>query len=109
MSAPELIRESAAYHSHILSAIAELDYIPSAVSQQVSYVKDLEAQLQQSVKKLEKLKAVTEREKKEHEDIRDSTMRRLGHKLIGKKEAFKEKELKEERFVSYLIAESSLG
>ena len=98
-STPEVILQNASYHSHILSAIAELDYIPSAVSQQVAYVKDLEAQLQRSAEKLKKLAAATKKEREEHIHIRDSSVLRLAHTLVGKKAKYEEKASKEERFV----------
>jgi len=101
-STPGVILENASYHSHILSAIAELDYIPSAVSQQVAYVKDVEAQLQRSATKLEKLAAATKKERDEHIHIRDSTVLRLAHKIVGRKAKYEEKASKEERCVFIL-------
>ena len=98
----EVILQNASYHSHILSAIAELDYIPSAVPQQVAYVKDLEAQLQRRAKRLKKLAAATKKEQEEYIYIRDSTVLRLAHHLIGRKAKYKEKVSKEERFVFIL-------
>ena len=108
-STPEVILQNASYHSHILSAIAELDHIPSAVLQQVAYVKDLEAQLQRSAEKLEKLAAATKKEREEHVHIRDSTVLRLAHKLVGRKAKYEEKASKEERFVFILNLCSHLG
>ncbi|KAF9458705.1 hypothetical protein BDZ94DRAFT_1313034 [Collybia nuda] len=97
MSTPRVILENATYHSRILNSIAELDYAPSALAQQTTYLKDIELRYQQSEQKLEKLSETTKKERKEHQNLRDSTARRLAHKLTGRKEKFKEKENKEER------------
>lgn len=82
-----------------MAAIAELDYIPSAVSQQTAYLKDLEVQLRRSEEKLKKLAETTKKERKEHEALRDSTARRLAHKLTGRREKFEARASKEERYV----------
>ncbi|KAF5375425.1 hypothetical protein D9615_007935 [Tricholomella constricta] len=96
-STPQIIRDNAHYHSQIIATIAELDYIPSALSNQASYVKDLEVQLQKSEAQLKKLSETTMKERKEHAALRDSTARRLAHKLTGRREKFEAKESKEER------------
>lgn len=99
LTTSQLVQSNAPYHSRILSALAALDYVPSAVAHQASYVKDLIAQLKHSEKRLEGLKQVTMRERKEHEALRDSTARRLAHKLTGRREKFARKASKEERYV----------
>jgi hypothetical protein len=93
----QVILENATYHSRLLSSIAEFDYVPSALAQQTNYLKEIEAQHNRSEAKLKKLSETTKKERKEHEDLRDSTARRLAHKLTGRKEKFKERENKEER------------
>lgn len=97
LSTPQIIRDSAHHHSQILAHIAELDYVPSALSHQTSYVKGLEARVHQTETRLKKLSQVTAKERKEHESLRDSIARRLAHKLTGRKETFEAKESKEER------------
>lgn len=106
MTAP-LIRENASYHTQIMNAISELDYIPSAVSNQAAYLKDLEVQLQRSDAKLKKLAQTTKKERKEHESLRDSTARRLAHKLTGRREKFEARESKEERYVQKSLTSRS--
>jgi len=96
-STPQIIRDNAPYHSQILAHISELDYVPSTLSHQISYVQDLEARVQQSETRLKKLSQLTAKERKEHESLRDSIARRLAHKLTGRKEKFEAKESKEER------------
>lgn len=100
MSTPQVILENASYHSQILNSIAELDYVPSALAQQTNYLNEIELQHKQSEIKLKKLSETTKKERKEHEDLRDSTARRLAHKLTGRKEKFHERENKEERYAS---------
>ncbi|KAF8064293.1 hypothetical protein FPV67DRAFT_1504321 [Lyophyllum atratum] len=96
-STPQTIRDNAPYRSRLMASISELDYIPSALSHQASYVKDLETQLRQSENRLKKLSETTAKERKEHIALRDSTARRLAHKLTGRREKFEAKESKEER------------
>ncbi|RDB17640.1 hypothetical protein Hypma_001089 [Hypsizygus marmoreus] len=97
MTTPAIIRDNAPYHAELMSAIAELDYTPAAKAQQDSYVKDLETQLQRSEEKVKKLAETTQKERKEHASLRDSTARRLAHKLTGRREKFEAMESKEER------------
>ncbi|KAG5653550.1 hypothetical protein H0H81_012359 [Sphagnurus paluster] len=97
LSTPQVIRENAPYHAQIIGSITELDYVPSALSHQTSYLKDLQEQLAQSETRLKELSAMTMRERKEHEALRDSTARRLAHKLTGRKEKFQAKASREER------------
>ncbi|KAG5633829.1 hypothetical protein DXG03_006618, partial [Asterophora parasitica] len=94
-----IIRDNCAYHSRIMGGIAELDYVPSALSHQNTYVKDLENQLKQSEATLKNLSEKTTKERREHASLRDSTARRLAHKLTGRREKFEAKESKEERYV----------
>ncbi|GLB44533.1 hypothetical protein LshimejAT787_1701600 [Lyophyllum shimeji] len=97
MGTPQIIRDNVPYHSQLLTRIAELDYVPSTLSHQISYVKDLVARVQQSETQLKKLSHITAKERKEHESLRDSVARRLAHKLTGRKEKFEAKASKEER------------
>lgn len=96
--AQEAIVANADYHTGLLSTIAELDYVPAAKEHQIKYIEDLETQLATSKSQVEQLSQKTKKERKEHEALRDSTTRRLAHKLLGKKEQFEAKESKEERF-----------
>ncbi|KAF8999853.1 hypothetical protein BDQ17DRAFT_1410589 [Cyathus striatus] len=100
------VAANAAYHTELLTNIAELDYVSAALSNQTSYVNDLEKQFAQSRKKLNELQQKTKKERKEHEALKDSTARRLAHKLTGRKEKFEAMESKEEReFVEALERE----
>ncbi|KAJ7767400.1 hypothetical protein DFH07DRAFT_880916 [Mycena maculata] len=91
------VLQNASYHMQLLDVIAELDYVPSALTQQNSYIASLEAEREQTVAKIAVLEKKTTKERKEHEALRDSTARRLAHKLTGRKEKFEAKASKEER------------
>ncbi|TRM63249.1 hypothetical protein BD626DRAFT_402883 [Schizophyllum amplum] len=97
MSIANTVRANAQYHSHLLSQLGELDYVPSALENQRPYIGELEAQYKTLKAKLDKSVQKTQKERKEHEAMRDSTTRRLAHKLTGKKEKFEKKASKEER------------
>ncbi|KAG2005670.1 hypothetical protein CC2G_002057 [Coprinopsis cinerea AmutBmut pab1-1] len=93
----EAIVANADYHNHLLSTLSQLDYAEPALTQHRSYIADLEAQIARSDKKIEELAVKTKKERKEHEQLRDSTARRLAARLTGKKEKFEAREEKEER------------
>ncbi|KAG5340050.1 hypothetical protein C0989_002986 [Termitomyces sp. Mn162] len=93
----QALRDNAAYHSRLISTISELDYVPSALKLQTSYVDDLQTRLEESQALLKKLSEATKKERKEHESLRDSTTRRLAHKLTGRKDQFQAMATKEER------------
>ncbi|KAJ7452068.1 hypothetical protein B0H11DRAFT_299908 [Mycena galericulata] len=65
--------------------------------QQESYVAGLRAERAEAAARVRVLERHAKRERKEHEALRDSTARRLAHKLTGRKEKFEAKTSKEER------------
>lgn len=93
----EDIVQNADYHSRLLRTLSDLDYTPTALRQHAEYIKDLEAQLAASDKKVAELAKVTKKERKEHERLRDSATRRLAAKLSGKKEKYEAEQEKEEK------------
>ncbi|KAF7307876.1 hypothetical protein MKEN_01148100 [Mycena kentingensis (nom. inval.)] len=97
MSTDDTIRQNAAYHATLLSSIAALDYVPSALQHQCRLVGNLQQQLRDTDAAIKSLEKKTKKERKEHESIRDSTARRLAAKLTGRKEKFEKKQEKEER------------
>ncbi|KIM41869.1 hypothetical protein M413DRAFT_27430 [Hebeloma cylindrosporum] len=97
MEAPEAIIANSHHHTQLLNLIADLEYVPQARKQQASYIKDLESQVLALKENIALLAEKTKKERKEHETLRDSTSRRLAHKLIGKKQEYLAKESKEER------------
>ena len=94
----EAILANAAYHSRLLTTIADLEYVPSAKKHQISYIEDLEGQSATLQKEVAQLAEKTKKERKEHETLRDSTGRRFAHKLLGKAEKYEAKANKEERY-----------
>lgn len=97
MSLAQSVHYSASRHAQLLRDITELDYVPSALSQQSTYLKDLREQVRAADASLKALHAATKKEWKEHVELKDSSVRKFGHKLIGKGDKFKEKVSKEER------------
>ncbi|KAJ7270658.1 hypothetical protein B0H12DRAFT_1200332 [Mycena haematopus] len=97
MNATDSILQNAEYHARLLAQIAELDYAPSALKQQDSYIDGLEKDSAALVRKIAVLVQQTKKERKEHESIRDSTARRFTAKITGRKEKFEAKASKEER------------
>ncbi|KAJ6463531.1 hypothetical protein C8R45DRAFT_522431 [Mycena sanguinolenta] len=97
MNTTDVVLENTAYHFQLLAQISELDYVPPALKQQNSYITSIEmdsVKLRCRIKELEKM---TKKERKEHESIRDSTVRRFAAKITGRKEKFEAKASKEER------------
>ena len=96
----EAIIANAAYHTRLLNTIDQLQYIPSAKKHQINYIEDLEGQLATIQKEVAQFTEKTKKERKEHESLRDSTGRRLAHKLLGKREKYEAMASKEERSIS---------
>ncbi|KAJ3850444.1 hypothetical protein EV368DRAFT_45257, partial [Lentinula lateritia] len=98
------IRSSASYHLSLLQTLESLQYAPSALNQQSKYLRDLQAELASVKKEVKQLGEKTKKERKEHEELRDSTTRRLAARLKGKSglEKFEAKKEKEER--EYVVA-----
>ncbi|KAJ3836375.1 hypothetical protein EV361DRAFT_918184 [Lentinula raphanica] len=93
------ILSSASYHTSLLQTIESLQYAPSALKQQSKYLSDLEVELVKVKQEVKQLGAKTKKERKEHEELRDSTTRRLTARLKGKAgiEKYEAKKEKEER------------
>ncbi|KAK6439741.1 hypothetical protein LTR95_004043 [Oleoguttula sp. CCFEE 5521] len=93
------LQSAAARNKELLSIIAQTDHAPSALSQNTVYIIDLDAQLNKTDVELKKLHAITEDERKDHVEYRDSTFKRYAHKMGGRKgqEKFTSKQEKEER------------
>ena len=102
----ERILNAASRHRELLQTLTDLDYAPSALQQSKSHLKKINRQLRSLDAEVENLTDKTRKEKKEHEDLRDSMARRIAYKLTGKKEKFQSKAEKEEReYVQALEAE----
>ncbi|KAK7045416.1 hypothetical protein VNI00_007669 [Paramarasmius palmivorus] len=96
-STSQSIRDNAQYHAELIKSLDEMQYAPSALTQQTTYLEDLEKQLKSAKERVEKLSHVTKKERKDHEKMRDSTARKLAARISGKKEKFEAKKEKEER------------
>lgn len=101
MSTVQAILDNAAYHKRLLTSIAEFDYVSSALTQQKRYLADLVDQLDETNNKLEALTVHTQNQRKEHETLRDSTARKIAHRLTGKKDKFEAMASKEEQCVKH--------
>ncbi|ESK93279.1 hypothetical protein Moror_14542 [Moniliophthora roreri MCA 2997] len=97
ISTSQSIRDNAQYHAELIKSLEELQYAPSALTQQTSYLTDLEKQLRTTKENVERLSQATKKERKDHEKMRDSTARKLAARISGKKEKFEAKKEKEER------------
>ncbi|KAK4889289.1 hypothetical protein LTR27_011895 [Elasticomyces elasticus] len=93
------LAEAATKNGELLSTLAQTDHAPPALKQNQAYISDLQTQLGALDRELKKLHAITEDERKDHLKYHDSTVKRLAHKLGGKKgtEKFVSKQEKEER------------
>lgn len=58
------LREAADQNSRLLTELAHTDYAPTSLQQNVAYIKDLESQIAQTDKELERLHKITEDERK---------------------------------------------
>jgi len=85
MATSEAIHSNAQYHADLLQTLSSIEYAPSALTEQTRYLQDLRAQLAQVKGKVDKLAEKTKKERKEHEDIRDSMVRRVASKVVGRK------------------------
>lgn len=84
-------------NAELLDILAKTDYAPAALKQQVAFMNDVQATLKQTNVRISELEQSVQKELKDHEKYRDSTMRRFAYKVGGKKERFEEKASKEER------------
>lgn len=97
VSTNERILAASDQNTAILQTLAETEYASSALAQATSYHKDLLEELKVRESALRKLKSSLAKEQREHEEYRDSTMKRLAYRMSGKKEKFNSKAEKEER------------
>ena len=97
-SASQSIISNAQYHAGLLKSLDELAYAPSALTQQSSYIKDLQQRVKNHKENIDKLARVTKKERKEHESFRDSKARKLAAKVTGKKDKFAARQEKEEKY-----------
>ena len=95
----EKLSQAAGRNRELLTTLSQTDYAPPALEQNLTYISDLQTQIYKTDREITNSHVVTERERKEHTNIRDSVARKYLHKLGGNKgeEKFKSKQEKEER------------
>ncbi|KAK6361301.1 hypothetical protein TWF730_005036 [Orbilia blumenaviensis] len=91
------ILEAADAHISLISQLSDLEHAPFTLEQQSTYLNDLKKTLSDLKTELEKLRKITSKERKDHQDLRDSFARRYAHKLTGRSEKFISKIEHEER------------
>lgn len=96
-SVTERIQDAAPRNRELLAILSETDHASPALEQQNAYISDLNKSLGDIKKKISVLDAKRLKELKEHEQYRDSVMKRFAYKVSRKTEKFDEKAKKEER------------
>lgn len=97
VSVEDKILSAATENKALLSTLQETDYAPAAIAQTHQYISTLQRQIKEKEAAVRRLDAARSKEQREHEKMRDSTMKRLAYRLGGKKEEFEQKAAKEER------------
>jgi chromosome segregation ATPase len=91
------IKDAAARNRELLNVLAQTDHASAALEQQKRYVADLQNELAAIEKRLKELNWKRVKELREHEEYRDSIMKRFAFKVSGKREKFEQRAAKEER------------
>src|SRR5436305_12230271 len=86
MNIHDRITAAAANERQLYASLAEIDYAPSALQQQMEYIADLQTKLEEAEARIEMLTAKTSKERHEYEKLRDGMARRLAYKLTGQKQ-----------------------
>ncbi|CAD6448884.1 89ec1803-e9fc-4d97-9585-d35e23370b19 [Sclerotinia trifoliorum] len=95
--ATQHIIASAAQNTHLLSILSQTDHAPSDYAQITQYQLSVERIVLEQEKRVKTLVAASAKEHQDHEEYKDSTVKRLAYKLSGRKQKFIEKEEKEHR------------
>lgn len=91
------ITQASAKNAELLRGLSEVDGTPVSLAQQISYIADLNKQVEKTKMDIKHARYKTSDELKDHEKYRDSHVRRFMHKASGQKEKFAEKAETEER------------
>lgn len=84
----EAILANVADHTRLLTEIGKLEYIPLAIKHETSHIEDLKGQLAAIEKEIPQLLEQTGKKRKEHESLRDSTVRKFACKCLGTTEKY---------------------
>ncbi|GAB1309873.1 hypothetical protein MFIFM68171_00083 [Madurella fahalii] len=90
------IQQASAKNAELLRILAETDHAIPALGQQQRLIRDLEAEVVASDKRLANADRKRKKELREHEQYRDSVLRRFAYKATGQREKFESKAQKEE-------------
>ncbi|UKZ82876.1 hypothetical protein TrVFT333_010676 [Trichoderma virens FT-333] len=96
-SIEDKIRSAATRNHELLGVLSMTDYAIPGFENQKMYIADLENQAKKNAAKLASLKSKHLVELREHEQYRDSIVRRFMYKIGGKKDKFEARAAKEER------------
>ncbi|KAF7855963.1 hypothetical protein EAF04_009919 [Stromatinia cepivora] len=91
------ILTSATQNTHLLSILSQTDHAPSEYAQIIQYQLSIERIISEQEQRVKTLVAASAKEHQDHEEYKDSTVKRLAYKLSGRKQKFIEKEEKEHR------------
>ncbi|KAH8600626.1 hypothetical protein B0O99DRAFT_609071 [Bisporella sp. PMI_857] len=91
------IQEAAPRNRELLAILSETDHAVPALEQQNRYIADLTQELNAARTKIAELDRRRLKEQKQHEQYRDSVMRRFAFKVSRKTEVFKERAKQEEK------------
>ncbi|KAF2013991.1 hypothetical protein BU24DRAFT_250544 [Aaosphaeria arxii CBS 175.79] len=91
------IQAASERNSQLLSGLAENDFAPQKLYQQINYIADLDTQIVKSEKEVHVLKMRTSADLEQHKKYSESTFRRFAHIASGRKGRFEEKAAKEEK------------
>ncbi|THV03543.1 hypothetical protein K435DRAFT_747815 [Dendrothele bispora CBS 962.96] len=80
----QLILSNAQFHSDLQETLRDLQVVPSQLEEHKRYMVDLERSLKNVKKSVAQCAETTKREREEHRDLNDSTMRRLAYKMVKK-------------------------
>jgi len=104
----QVILSNAQFHSDLQQTLQDLRDVPSQLEDHERYIEDLETSLRKVKKRVSELADITKRERKEHEGLRDSTVRKLAHKVIRRESNWEMKREVEDRCVTLVFASMGL-
>jgi cell division protein FtsB len=99
MSLTSQLQSAKPQHAALLSELSSLDYSSSALSTCDHSISSLTKELARVQQRLDELEKTTNATSKEMQELKDSTGRRLLHKLGGKKDKFQGRKEEKEKSV----------
>jgi DNA-binding FrmR family transcriptional regulator len=102
MPLAEKILASRALHTKLVGDIEKTEGSVAAYEKQDKHCVAIMNRLAASGNHIEHLEYKIQKEKTEHEEMRDANMKRLAYKIVGRGKAFDAKARKEERWVEFV-------